>query len=117
MTDHELHPRSSMTDLTGARITSLRTEGGRTYAAQPATVTHASSMDAARAALLGRMRRAGHTPGQAWIGEVAGPSPFSLLRGAGYVCRNCLCCWTVIERESGPGWSIDAIRPCTRPQP
>lgn len=107
-----------MTNLTGARITSLRTEGNRRpYAAQPETVTHASSMDAARAALMGRMRRAGHTPGQAWAGEVSGSSRFSLLRGAGYVCVRCLGCWNVVERDSGPGWNIGAIRPCTSPQP
>jgi hypothetical protein len=105
-----------MTDLTGARITSLRTEGSRPYAAQPETVTHASSIDAARAALMGRMRRAGHTPGQAWVGEVSGSSRFSLLSAAGYICRSCRCCWLVIECEDGQGWSVGAIRPCSHPQ-
>lgn len=82
----------------------------QTPAAQPEAIARVSSMDAARAALMRRMRRAGHTPGQSWAGEVDGSS-----RGAGYVCVRCLGCWNVIEHDGGPSWSIGAIRPCTSP--
>jgi hypothetical protein len=97
-----------MTDLTGARITSLRTEGSRRpYAAQPQTVTHASSMEAARAALMGRMRRAGHTPQL----MVTGPS------GTSYACTRCFDGWSVNYQGSGEGWNIDAIPICTSAPP
>jgi hypothetical protein len=101
-----------MTDLAGARITSLRTEGSRethTPVAQPAATTRASSMDAARAALMRRMRRTGHDPEAEWVGV----DHSSGTRSASYYCWRChRGGWFVVKQASG-GWRIDAIQICT----
>jgi hypothetical protein len=96
-----------MTAPVNAQITSLRTEGsGRLYAAQPQTVTHASSMDAASAALMVRMRRAGHSPRR------DGKGLRTSWTAAGYTCRRCARGWLVVKLEQRAGWYIDPISLC-----